>query len=183
MGWVGVNVRRRTRHVMSRQAASVALMWLWERAVCGMRLVASRGSALAGILMLVASCSGGSQHRPPDPLCTGVAERGPGSWAGADSVGFAKQPGSVVTVRESFTSTAAVMNRWDVGRQLEPLVAEWPSLSPGQAVTACWLDGAFSSRDGRVFKGALVETSGGASRLILAGTSAQPLRVVEPPTS
>lgn len=152
-----------------------------------MRLMVVRVGAIAGVMLLAVACSGGSQHRSSaavvDSSCAGVAEQGPATWSGSDSVGLLTKPGSAVSVRESFQSTAAALNRWDVGGQVEPLQAQWPSLSADQVVTACWMDGAFSSRDGRSFTGALVETSGGASRLIVAGSSEQPLRVVEPPRS
>ena len=131
-----------------------------------------------GLVLLTVACSSGSPTT--DSACGRVAEQGPAAWSGSAAVGLVRTRGRV-SVRRAFPSTAGVLNRWDVGGQVEPLAAQWPSLPPGTAVTACWLDGAFASKDGRAFTGVLVETSGEASRLIVAGTSASPLRVVEPP--
>ena len=115
--------------------------------------------------------------------CTDVAAAGPTSWLGASTVQFAATPGAKITVDKQYDSTAGVLNRWDIGGQLEPLTAQWPTLSASVPVTACWLRGSFTASFQRQFTNALVESVAGISKLVVAGSPQQPVRITKPPRS
>jgi|SRR5579884_2549560 len=51
-----------------------------------------------------------------------------------------------------------------------PFVAEWAAEADGRTMAACYFDGSFSTRDGRTYERALVETDGSQARLIVADT-------------
>jgi hypothetical protein len=137
-----------------------------------------------GNRLLVHAASTRNGAADPSPAsCSEVAAAGPPSWQDANRVQFVATPGTDVTVEAEYDSTAAVVNRWSIGGQIEPITDPWPSLPSATAVRACWLRGSFVFRPGGTATRVLVEVSGSVSKLIVAGSPQPELRVVRPPES